>query len=248
MELNQNEAVVTAPESESTAAPDAVITQTPEEQEPRTFTQEELDKIVAKEKAKERRKVERDLREELAQQRQAPIEAPQPNQFTSAEDYVEALSDYKTEQKLAEREAQQQRKQVESGYEDRADEARAKYADYDEVAHGSHVRITPEMAEVIKASEVGPEVAYHLGKNPDEAARIARLSPLVQAREIGKIEATLVPNAPVVKKSSSAPEPIRPLGSRSTVPTVSTSDPRSTKLSDSDWIKQRNAEILKRST
>jgi hypothetical protein len=246
---NQNEAVVTAPESESTAAPDTAITQTPEEQEPKTFTQEELDRIVAAEKAKAKRKAERELREELAQQQQQRqlTQVPTRDQFATDADFVDALAEHKANQKLAEREAQKQQNQVVTKYADRVESFVEKNPDYFDVAHGDHVRITPEMAEVIQESEVGPQVAYHLGKNPDEALRISKLPPLAQAREIGKIEATFASNAPQVKKVSSAPEPIKPVGSRTTAPSVSTSDPRSVKqMSDSEWIAQRNAEIAKK--
>jgi hypothetical protein len=47
------------------------------------------------------------------------------------------------------------------------------------------------MAETIKSSDIGPDLAYWLGSNPKEADRISRLSPLLQAREIGKIEAKI---------------------------------------------------------
>lgn len=247
---NQNEAASTAPELESTAAPGSVENQAPGEQEPpKTFTQEELDRIVAAEKAKAKRKAERELREELAQQSQRPTtqQPPQPNQFQSPEDYAEALAEYKAEQKIAEREAQQQRTKVQSTYVDRTEAFIEKHPDFYEVAHGDHVRITREMAAVIMESDIGPEVAYHLGKNPDEADRISKLSPLAQAREIGKIEASLSSATPAVKKTSSAPEPIRPVGSRSSTPSLDPTDPRSAeKMPTSDWIAARNAQIAKR--
>ena len=42
------------------------------------------------------------------------------------------------------------------------------------------------MAQTIQASDVGPDVAYYLGSNPREAERISRLSPYLQAKEIGE--------------------------------------------------------------
>lgn len=243
---NQNEAVITAPESGTTAVPDVVDNGSPGEQElPKTFTQDELDKIVGERLAKAERKWQR---EQVAQesQRQAPAEPPKPGQFTTAEDYAEALAEYKVERKIAEREVQQQRKQVESTYAEREEDARTKYSDFEEVAYNKNLRITPEMAEVIKASDIGPDVVYHLGSNPKEAERISRLSPLAQAREIGKIEASLASNSPAVKKASSAPEPIKPVGTRSTTPSYDPTDPRSSKMSDSDWINARNNQIAKK--
>ncbi|HLA60911.1 MAG TPA: hypothetical protein VK626_01575 [Nitrospiraceae bacterium] len=78
--------------------------------------------------------------------------------------------------------------------------------DYMEVTRDQSLPITEAMAETIKDSENGPAISYHLGKNPRLAAQIARLPPLQQAREIGRIEATLA-NKPVVPKVSAAPPP-----------------------------------------
>jgi signal recognition particle GTPase len=160
-------------------------------------------------------------------------------------EYAKKLAEHLAEKKFAEREAQERSTKVVSTFKDREEEFRTKNADYDDVVHDD-VPITKEMAAMILESEIGPDVAYYLGKNLDEATRISRLNPLAQAREIGKIEAALSSSNPPVKKASSAPEPIKPVGSRSTAPVVSTSDPRSTKMSDSEWIKQRNAENASR--
>jgi hypothetical protein len=103
------------------------------------------------------------------------------------------------------------------------------------------------MAETIKASDIGPDLAYWLGSNPKEADRISRLSPLLQAREIGKIEAKLSFDPPK-KKTTSAPEPIRPVGARTANPgVIDTTDPRATQtLSTSDWIAaERKRQIAK---
>ena len=103
------------------------------------------------------------------------------------------------------------------------------------------------MAETIRASDIGPEIAYHLGSNPKEAERIARLSPYLQAKEIGRIEAKLA-DAPPVKKTSSAPAPIRPVTARaSTSGVTDTTDPRSTQsMSTSEWIEaERKRQMAK---
>ena len=65
------------------------------------------------------------------------------------------------------------------------------------------------MAQSIQSSDVGPDLLYWLGTNPKEADRISRLNPILQAKEIGKIEAGLASNPPV-KKTSTAPAPIAP--------------------------------------
>jgi hypothetical protein len=103
------------------------------------------------------------------------------------------------------------------------------------------------MAETIKASDMGPDLAYWLGTNPKEADRISRLSPLLQAREIGKIEAKLGTN-PIVKPTTSAPAPISPVTARTSgSSSYDTTDPRSVKaMSTSDWIEAERARQMKK--
>jgi hypothetical protein len=93
------------------------------------------------------------------------------------------------------------------------------------------------MAETIRSSDIGPELAYYLGTNPKDAERISRLAPLAQAKEIGKIEAKLASDPPM-KRTTSAPAPISPVTARSTgSQAYDTTDPRSTKtMTDSQWI------------
>ncbi len=103
------------------------------------------------------------------------------------------------------------------------------------------------MAETIQASDVGPDVAYYLGSNPKEADRISRLSPFLQAKEIGKIEAKLATDPPV-KKTTAAPQPITPVSARTTgSPAYDTTDPRSIKqMSTSQWIEAERQRQIKK--
>jgi hypothetical protein len=148
---------------------------------------------------------------------------------------------------LREREVQKQRSEYVEAYHDREEDARGKYDDFEQVAYNPNLRITTVMAETIQTSDVGPDVAYYLGSNPKEADRISRLSPILQAKEIGKIEATLVSNPPV-KKSSSAPTPISPVTARSSgTSTYDTTDPRSIKsMTTSEWIAAERARQVKK--
>lgn len=62
--------------------------------------------------------------------------------------------------------------------------------------------------EIVGASDVGPKIAEHLGDNPAELARLERLSPILQARELTLIENRLAePVKPVPKTATDAPEP-----------------------------------------
>lgn len=249
-EHSQVEAAEVAQDVGSTASPESEVQGAPgdTESEPRVFTQEELDAKVGERLAKERRKWHREQVQAAEQQRVSATQPPQPNQFPNAEAYLDALSDHKADLKIAQREQAKQRTQADSTYHEREEEARTKYTDFEQVAYSlpkdGGPAISNEMAEVIKASDLGPEIAYHLGQNVSESFRIYNLSPLQQAREIGKIEANLMAN-PSTKNASSAPNPIKPVGSRSSSPAADTSDPRSDSMSTRDWIEKENKRRMK---
>lgn len=246
-------AEVPAPELEATAAVEPVENETPEEQPveqeaPKTFTQEELDAIVGKRLAREQRKWEREQAQRLAEQqaRQQPVDLA-PEQFETYEDYADALAERKAEELLARREAELQQRALLDAYHEREEAARDKYDDFEMVAYNPELPVTEAMARAIQASEIGPDVLYHLGTNPKDAARISRLDPILQAREIGKIEAQLGA-APPVKKTSNAPAPIAPVTARTTgSPAFDTTDPRSMKtMSTSEWIEAERLRQIKK--
>ena len=251
--MSENElAVATAPEQAPTAAPVAEVENSSPEptptEAPKTFTQEELDAIVGKRLAREQRKWER----EQAQKFKAPPPAPppeplKPDNFADAQAYADALAERKAAELLAQREAEAERTATLEAYQDREEEARTKYDDFEQVAYNPKLPITETMAQTIQASEIGPDVIYHLGSNPKEAERIARLSPLLQAREIGKIEARLA-SSPPAKKTSTAPAPIAPVTARaSSAPAYDTTDPRSLKtMSTSEWIEAERLRQIKK--
>lgn len=249
------EADVPAPEQEATAVPEPVETETPEtpaeEQEaPKTFTQEELDAIVGKRLAREQRKWEREqqrLAETEQRQKAQELSDIRSDQFDSYEDYAEALAERKAEELLAKREAERQQSEILDAYHDLEEAARDKYDDFEQVAYNPSLPVTEVMAQSIQASDVGPDVLYWLGTNPKEANRISRLSPILQAKEIGKIEASLV-SSPPVRKSSTAPAPIAPVTPRSAGSVqYDTTDPRSAKtMSTSEWIEAERMRQIKR--
>lgn len=77
---------------------------------------------------------------------------------------------------------------------------------------------TPAMVEAIRSAPDGVKIAYELAKNPAEVSRFNRLSPVQQAMEIGRISANL--SAPVQRKITQAPEPIKTVGGRGSPPSV----------------------------
>jgi len=231
-----------APEQVATAAPETEVS-TPEAEAPKTFTQEELDAIVSKRLAREQRKWERQQQQVV----KAPVELPPADQFESVEAYADALAARKAEELIRAREASAKQAEMLEAYHDREEEARAKYDDFEQVAYNPNLPITNVMAETIQASDIGPDLAYYLGANPKEADRISRLSPFLQAKEIGRLEVKLT-TEPMTKQVSKAPEPISPVKPRgATTPVIDTTDPRSIKsMSVSEWIEAERQRQIKK--
>jgi hypothetical protein len=241
-------AVSTAPEPDATAAP-VPETTTPEGQTTdKTFSQEELDAIVGKRLAREQRKWEREQAQRVAEtQARAPVAPPAADDFESASAYADALADQRAQELLNKREAAKAQAELLDAYHDREEEARGKYDDFEQVAYNPKLPVTDAMAQTIQASEIGPDVIYWLGSNPKEAARISALPGLLQAREIGKIEAKLATNPPV-KRTSTAPAPIAPVAARASGSSAyDTTDPRSIKtMSTSEWIEADRQRQIKK--
>lgn len=242
------------PEQAATAAPGAADTspETPEQSQDKpaakSFTQEEVDALIGKRLAREQRKWEREqATRQVSPAAQPATPAPQADQFESPEAYADALATRKAEELLAKRDEARRQAELKSAYHEREEAALDKYPDFEQVAYNPKLPITDVMAEAIQASEIGPEIAYWLGSNPKEADRIARLSPTLQAMEIGDIKAKLAA-APPVKKTTTAPAPITPVTARASgAPSFDTTDPRSVKaMSTSEWIAAERARQVKK--
>lgn len=137
---------------------------------------------------------------------------PKPEGFATYDEYIEKLTDWKIEQREQVRGQKQREQETASNWNQRATAARQSMPDFDAVLSSSAAPMTKAMAETIQDSDKGPELAYHLAKNPAEAARIAQLGQLATARELGKLEAFLSAPKPA-PKTTSAPNPPTPIGS-----------------------------------
>lgn len=147
--------------------------------------------------------------------------APQIEDFESLDDYVDARFEYLNKSNEAESEPAPQG--VDPAFSQSKDdlffEGSGKYADFEEKVTSEALQLTPFMANAIfenESMDVQVEIAYSLANNPREAARIAKLSPMRQAAEIGKLELKLSEPKPVKKQPSAAPAPIKPVGGSKT--------------------------------
>lgn len=153
------------------------------------------------------------LRAELEKMRSTPMEQVPYEQ----QDELRVRTAVK-EERLAEKTAEAQRAQWHAeqaraaAFMAKVNEARDRMPDFDQVF--AAVPVSDVAADLIAESEKAAEIAYYLGKNPNEAHRIHRLPPHLQGAEIARIEAR-VAAAPAVRKVSKAPAPPPQLGGSS---------------------------------
>lgn len=201
--------------------------QTAKAMEERTKTAEAQSAAFAAERATALKALE-----EANARREPPSDLPKPtrDKFDSPESYDAALEAWgkaegeksataraKSEREAAERAVSDEaiaksNKEAFDTYQGRRLKAMEEIPDYVDVAESEAVTISQPMAAIIMNAENGPEIAYHLGKNPTEADRIGKLSPPMQMFEMGRLAAELArPKPPALTK---VPDPITPLSSR----------------------------------
>jgi hypothetical protein len=180
---------------------------------------------------------------------------PKPDDFEKHEDYVEALTEWKADQKIEKKFADRDRQEKESRaksekekliktHSDRLKEFKKSHVDFDEVfSEISDERVSPVLESAILESENGPELMYELARNPDEFRRINGLDAVSAARAIGRFEAAFQKGSSeeteAEPKKTKAPAPIKPVGSKASQPKTSKDD----NLPYDEWRKVRDQEI-----
>lgn len=222
VEASQDATVVT----EESSTPEVLESETPEATEDKKSkgVQKRIDELTANWRNEQREKEWLRQQYEMLQQQVQTPKQPEPvkaapqgrpsiDQFEDVNDFVEAVSDWKLRQYESTREASsaQEREQREqqaliSKVNQSIDKARQKYADFDDVVtNNANVAMSTATAIALTDMAGGMDVAYHLGRNPAEAQRIANLPQSLQFVEIGKIEAALTANT---RKTTTAPPPV----------------------------------------
>lgn len=145
--------------------------------------------------------------------------AGRPQDYRAPEEYTRAVAEQAVREVGAEilaRQASQAQeiaaRAAHDAWTESTAEFRQKAPDFDAVAHNPNLTVTPVMADAIRESSRGAEIAYFLGKNPTEAARIAGLPPVSQATAIARLESRLSAGLASVSR---APQPVGTLSGRS---------------------------------
>lgn len=241
-----------------------------EEEKPgRTYTQKELDAKLAKSHDRRERKYNRQLAElngklelltaqqskpaQKADEAGTKLEAPKRADFESYEDYLEARTDFRTDQALQKQKDSLKQEQEEAGKTQkqaatkaefdkmankRVDAGRKEYADFDSVINDAFedgvIEPNSELFFGLVESDIGHKLAYYLANpaNHAEAERIKALSPRGIHRELGKLELKLA------SKEKAAPETMEPIGGGRP---IKSADPMDDNISMDEFVRRRNA-------
>lgn len=187
------------------------------------------------------------LEKELAALRQpkAPEGEPKLEQFDyDPEKYAAAKAEYAKTQAAKDFEAKQKaeagkqaQQRLVSAWEEKVERGIDKYDDWNDIV--GDLKPGTALIDAIMDAENGDDVAHYLGRHPKEAERLAKLSPLSQIREIGKLEAKLLSEPEKPKAPSKAPAPITPLTGAASVP----SDVPSEQDDMATWMRKRQRQV-----
>lgn len=183
-------------------------------------------------RAAQERLAEQEARLEKARQSAQSNEPPKEDQFNDYNEYLVAMGAYHAARNMdsrVEREAQeaaeaqkaevervqqQYRQEVALSWQAQAEDARTRYADFDKVVTAPDLPISEQMGVMLAQSDFGADIAYHLGTHRAEAARLAQMTPIEQAMELGRLEARV--SLPKPNTAPAAPDPVTPVKPRGT--------------------------------
>ena len=243
VEPDTNEQQETQTEETAESAPETE--EKPERPKPNPV-QDRIDQITRKRREAERNAKELEATNQRLKERLAKYETPEPKledfEFDETR-YQAALNAHNFKQlrkdELAD-DVEQSNAQIEAASKEAEDSKRTAYGlraqafaetapDFDQVVSSSSLPVSDEVSAQIIESDLGPQLAYYLAKNPSEAANVAHLTdPLEAARAIGRLEARLTQPPP--KRTTQAPPPLKPIAGNTG--TRSEFDPNSGSLDD----------------
>ena len=222
-----------------------------DEEPKKTHDQRRWERLL-NERAEYKAKLDLLEQQQRTQQTQAKPNSTRParEKFADDESYVDALTDWKLEQKFEPYQRkvaeQAQQAQIEAQWDVKIAAAKKEYSDFEDVLNDSqNVPVSAPMAQAIKTSDIGADLVYFLGKDPEYATKISKMDPLSAAREIGRIESYIEYEKNQKKEKpvsvSKAPPPIKPVKSSSTGSTKSLED-----MTPAEYMAFRNKQVGKR--
>lgn len=149
---------------------------------------------------------------------------PNPDDFDTNADYIDALTDWKLEQSKAKEKAENEKNQAKTeaqkraeGFQSKINEFKKEHTDFDEVIEACEVDLSKDLQSMILESDLAPQIMYDLADKPEEIERLNKLKGLHLAKALGVLEDRLTKESESKKekpKTSKAPTPITPVGSK----------------------------------
>jgi hypothetical protein len=217
--------------------------------------QKRIDKLTARNYALQAQLDQLATRVNGNQQQQVSQPKPDRRQFNDDSSYMEALTDFKLNERLPEVQRQAtvhaQQSSAEQSFRAKEAQVRQEIPDYDEViAENADIPIKHQaVLDAIVTSDLGPNLRYYLASHPDEANALNNMSSGTAARTIGrlelKLETELASKKKVEpKKQSQAPAPVKPVNAGGT--TTGELDFNDAKAPIDDWMKKRREQKFAR--
>lgn len=155
---------------------------------------------------------------------------PKPEDFKDYDAYIEGVADWKSEQKINQYRRQEavaaqnaELQETFENYSKKLGKFREQHDDFDEVVGESDSILIPRAAQVaIISLENGPEIAYHLGKNPELCEKLLEMTDVQAVMEVGRLSSSLgkkeetKPEAEKQLGAKESPKPIKPVTGAST--------------------------------
>ncbi len=128
-------------------------------------------------------------------------EKPHEDSFNTNAEYVEALAEWKVEQRLqaerqryADQQRQEQAAKAQEVWQSKLTSAQETYEDFTEVVNSppqGSVPTDPLMREIMTTSEVGGHMVYHLSKDPSRCQEIFKMSAAQKAAAMAQLESEI---------------------------------------------------------
>lgn len=196
--------------------PQDATPENPDGEEPRKKSG--YDKLKAKLERERAEKEELRRENELLKKPQSPAvpsEKPKLDDYENWDAFIEATAEWKVEQKLTERDTKEREKSLKAEtqakqqtYAQKAQEFAKSTPDFLDTLEESEAPMNDMLHQAIVDSDLGPQVAYYLAKNPEEAAKMVKMGYGELNRYLGKIEVKL--ESKPAPKTTNAPPPINP--------------------------------------
>jgi len=217
-----------------------------------------IDKLTERFRSAERELAERErkiaeLEDQLSKVPKEPLKTLKDFEYNEEEygayivERTEAIATKAAEQVAKQYVDKADSSESESEYDKRERAFEKEFPDFRQKAYDPDLRISESMAQVIKETDVGPELLYYLGNNPDEASVISRMSPVTAGMELSALVTKIRSEKDVASKKSASktPPPPATIAGKDAGLRVSTTAPSSDKLSDDEWFKAEEVRLAK---